>query len=103
MTAALGLKGARVAQPWVAPAGAPTLRGVVEYITEHPYDALLRLDRPGPGVAALGTFSFPGGGSTMVAMNVYLYGDHAEATVARETPRWQAWMQKRFPIPAERK
>ncbi len=103
MTVALGLKGASVAQPWVAPAGAPALRGVVEYITEKPYDALLRLDRPGPGVAALGTFSFPGGGPTMVAMNVYLYGDHAEATVARETPRWQAWMQKRFPMPAELK
>jgi len=103
MTAALGLKGASVAQPWVAPAGAPALRGVVEYITENPYDALLRLDRPGPGVAALGTFSFPGGGPTMVAMNFYLYGDQAAATVARETPVWQAWIQERFPMPAERK
>jgi hypothetical protein len=90
-----------VAQPWVAPAGVPELSGVVESITEDPYDALLRLDKPGPGVVALGTFGFPGGGPTMVAMNVYLYGGQAAATVAREAPRWQAWIQERFPMPAE--
>ena len=101
MTAALGLKGASVAQPWVAPAGVPALRGVVEYITQNPYDALLRLDTPGPGVAALGTFGFPGGGPTMVAMNFYMYGDQAAATVAREAPLWQVWFQERFPMPAE--
>jgi hypothetical protein len=33
----------------------------------------------------------------MVAMNFYLYGDRAAATVARETPLWQAWIQERFP------
>ncbi len=64
--------------------------------------ALLRLDKPGPGIAALGAVTYPSG-DRVVAMNVYLYGDHAEATVARETPRWQAWMQKRFPMPAELK
>jgi len=32
---------------------------------------------------------------------VYLYGDQAAATVARQTPLWQAWMQERFPLPAE--
>jgi len=34
-------------------------------------------------------------------MNLYLYGDQAAATVARETPVWQAWLQERFPMPAE--
>jgi hypothetical protein len=101
LTAALGLKGVSVAQPWKAPAGVPALSGVLESITEDPYDALLRLDKPGPGVAALGTFGFPGGGSTMVAMNFYLYGDQAAATVVREAPLWEAWIQERFPIPAE--
>jgi hypothetical protein len=37
----------------------------------------------------------------VVAMNLYLYGDQAAATVARVTPLWQAWFQERFPIPAE--
>src|SRR5206468_842448 len=54
----------------------------------------------GPGIAALGAVSYPGGQS-VVAMNLYLYGDQAAATVARETPVWQAWLQERFPTPTE--
>jgi hypothetical protein len=37
----------------------------------------------------------------MVAMNFYMYGDQADSTVARVTPLWQAWFQKRFPMPTE--
>jgi uncharacterized protein YndB with AHSA1/START domain len=100
LTAALGLKGLSVGQRRTAPAGVPALSGVVEYVTQSPYDAQLRIDKPGPGVAALGAFSFPGGQS-MAAMNFYLYGDQAAATVARVTPLWQAWIQERFPMPTE--
>ena len=89
-----------VGQRCSGPEGAPALSGVAEYVTQSPYDALLRIDKPGPGVAALGASSFPGG-PTMVAMNVYLYGDQAAGTVARETPLWQVWMQERFPMPTE--
>ncbi|MBI3449917.1 MAG: SRPBCC domain-containing protein [Acidobacteria bacterium] len=101
LTAALGLKGFSVGQRWTAPAGVPALSGVVEYVTRNPYDALLRLDKPGQGVAALGVFTFPGGSQTMVAMSFYMYGDQAAGTVARMEPLWQAWVQERFPIPAE--
>jgi uncharacterized protein YndB with AHSA1/START domain len=100
LTAALGVKGLSVAQRWTTPAGVSPLSGVLEYVTENPYDALLRLDKPGPGVAALGAVTYPGG-PTVVAMNLYLYGDEAAGTVARETPRWQAWFQERFPMPTE--
>jgi uncharacterized protein YndB with AHSA1/START domain len=100
LTAAVGLKDLSVGQRWTAPAGVPALSGVAEYVSQSPYDALLRLDRPGPGVAALGAFSFPGGQS-MVALNFYLYGDRAAETAARETPPWQAWIQERFPMPSE--
>jgi len=100
LTAAFGLKGMRVGQRFSAPAGVPPLSGVVEYVTKEPFDALLRIDQPAPGVAALGIAGFPGGPS-MVAMNLYLYGDQAGERVARETPVWQAWFQKRFPMPAE--
>ena len=48
----------------------------MELLTEDPYDALLRLDQPGPGIAALGAVTYPGGQS-MVAMNLYMYGDQA--------------------------
>ena len=99
MTAALGLKGLSVGQRWTAPAGVPAFGGVAEYVTQSPYDALLRLDKPGPGVAALGAVNF--GGQSMVALNFYLYGDQAAGTVAHETPHWEAWFQERFPMPTE--
>ena len=99
LTAALGLKSVSAAQPWTTPAGVPALSGVVEHVSQSPYNALLRLDKPGPGTAALGAVNF--GGQSMVTLNFYLYGDHAAGTVARETPLWQAWIQERFPTPSE--
>ena len=99
LTAALGVKGLSVGQRWAAPAGVPALSGVAEYVSHGPYDALLRLEQPGPGVGALGAFNV--GGQSMVALTVYHYGDQAAGTVARETPLWQAWIQERFPMPSE--
>ena len=100
LTAALGVKGVSVGQRWTTPAGVSPLSGLLEDVTENPYDALLRLDKPGPGIVALGAVTYPGG-QGMVAMNLYLYGDQAAATVARETPVWQAWLEGRFPMPTE--
>lgn len=97
LTAAVGLDGVSVGQRWTAPAGVPAFSGVVEYVSQSPNDALLRVDKPGPGVAALGTINC--GGPIMVALNFYLYGDQAAGTVAHETPLWDAWFQKRFPMP----
>ncbi len=97
VTAALGLKGVRVGQRWTAPGGVPAFSGVVEHYTESPYDALLRLDRPGPGLAALGAFACSG--PSMVALGFYLYGNQAPVTVTRETPLWEAWFQEHFPMP----
>jgi hypothetical protein len=103
LTAALGQKGVSAGQRWNSPAsgpaGVPALSGVVEHVTQSPYNALLRLDKPGPGTAALGAVNF--GGQSMVTLNFYLYGDQAAGTVARETPLWEAWIQERFPTPAE--
>ncbi len=99
LTAALGLKGVSAGQRWTAPAGVPELGGVVEHVSQSPYNALLRLDKPGPGTAALGAVNF--GGQSMVTLSFYLYGDQATGTVASETPLWQAWIQERFPTPPE--
>ena len=77
----------------------PVLAGMAEHVSQRPYDALLRLDTPGPGVAALGAFSM--GGQSMVALSIYLYGDQAAGRIAGETPLWQAWIQERFRMPAE--
>jgi hypothetical protein len=99
MTAALGLNGVGAGQRWAAPAGVPALGGVVEHVTQSPYGALLRLDKPGPGTVALFIMTY--GGSVIATFSFYLYGDQAAATVAHETPLWQAWIQKRFPMPTE--
>jgi uncharacterized protein YndB with AHSA1/START domain len=99
LTAALGVKGVSVGQRWTAPAGVPALSGVAEYVNRSPYDILLRLEKPGPGVAALGAVNF--GGQSLVAVNLYLYGDQAAGNVAREQPLWDAWIQEHFPTPTE--
>jgi uncharacterized protein YndB with AHSA1/START domain len=103
LTAALGLKGVSAGQRWTtattAPAGVPQLGGVVEHVSQSPYNALVRLDKPGPGAAALGAVNF--GGQSMVTLSFYFYGDQAAATIARETPLWEAWIQERFPTPSE--
>jgi uncharacterized protein YndB with AHSA1/START domain len=98
LTSALGVKGLSVGQRCTAPTDVPSFSGVAESVTENPYDALLRLDKPGPGVAALGAVNF--GGQSMVALNFYIYGEQAAGTVAHESPLWQAWFQKHFPMPA---
>jgi hypothetical protein len=98
LTAALGLKGLSVGQRWTAPAGVPALSGVAEYVTQSPYDALLRLDKPGPGAVALGAVNY---GGPMVTLSFYFYGDQPAGIVDRETPLWQAWIQERFPMPSE--
>src|SRR5579872_1060735 len=100
LTTALGIKGMKVGQRFTAPAGVPALGGVVEYATRDPFDAVLRLDQPAPGVAALGIAGMPGG-PYHLGMVLHLHGDQAAETLARETPRWEAWFQKRFPAPAE--
>ena len=84
---------------WTAPAGVPALSGVVEHASQCPCNALLRLDKPGPGTAALGAVNC--GGPILVTLSFYLYGDQAAGTVAHETPLWEAWFKKRFPMPTE--
>ena len=61
--------------------------------------AMLRLDQPGPGTAAVYIITIPG--SVMATFSFYFYGDQAAATAARENPLWQAWIQERFPMPPE--
>lgn len=98
VTAALGLNGVSEGERWTASQGAPELGGVVECVIAHPVGALLRLDTPGPGIAALGTIKF--GKMVMVAFTFFLYGDGGSAIAARDTSRWQAWVQAQFTPPA---
>jgi hypothetical protein len=99
LTAAIGFDGAGAGQRWTALAGVPALGGVVEDVDQSPPGALLRLDQPGSGTAALFTMDL--GESVLAVFSFYLYGDQAVGAVARETPLWQAWIQERFPMPTE--
>ena len=38
------------------------------------------------------------GEAVMATFSFYLYGAQAAETVAREMPRWQGWLQERFPM-----
>jgi hypothetical protein len=100
-TAALGTNGLTVGKGWIAPVGVPALSDIVEYVTADPFDALVRIDKPAAGIAALGTFNL--GGPIIVALGLYLYGDEAVETVAREKSLWDAWFQQCFPMSAERR
>jgi hypothetical protein len=62
--------------------------------------ALLRLDKPGPGIAARGAFDL--GGQSMIVRTAYHFGDQPVETIARQTPPWQVWIQERFPVPSTR-
>ncbi|MGQ0801478.1 MAG: SRPBCC family protein [Pseudomarimonas sp.] len=98
LTTALGAKSLSVGQHWTVAEGVPALSGVVEYLSESPYDALLRVEQPAPGICALGAYAC--GGPSMAALNLYLFGDQAAAIVARVAPLWQTWFDERFPMPA---
>lgn len=95
----LGLLHVVEAQAWDAPAGLPRMAGVVDALGKgsHKNTVLVRVDSPAPGTAYVGAFSC--GGMVMVCVSIYLYGDAARATVERDEPLWQQWMNARFPMP----
>ena len=99
LTAALGLKGVSVGQRCTAPAGVPAFSGVVEYVTAESVRRPAAARQAGAGRRRPRHLQL--GGPIMVALNFYLYGDQAAGTVARETPLWEAWFQKHFPMPTE--
>jgi hypothetical protein len=94
MTRALGLPQTAAEGEAVATApGAPRLVGTVQRSTG--WELLLLLDEPAPGyafVAAEESF-----GTNLLSVYIYLFGDGAPDTAAREEQVWQAWMQERYP------
>jgi uncharacterized protein YndB with AHSA1/START domain len=96
LTTVLGFDGVSVGQRWTVPTGVPALGGVLERVSHDPFGALLRLDEPGPGIAALYTIEL--GDTVMASLAFYMYGEDAAGTVARERPRWQSWIQESFPM-----
>jgi hypothetical protein len=95
LVAPLGLAGVAEGQHVAAPSGAPRLSAVVERVgsAEHP-ELLLRLDQPAPGLGHM--FAMPMGGQTCLPLRIYLYGQGAAETAAREQAAWQTWFEEQF-------
>lgn len=95
----LGISGFTGGQRWDAGAGAPPLAGIVEQFTETKdhHDLLVRLEKPAPGFVWVNAFDC--GGSVMVSLNFYLYGDAAAEVAKRDEPLWRAWIAQQFPQP----
>ena len=51
---------------------------------------MIRLDRPGDGVAVVG--SFPMGDEARGLVSLHLYGDEATGLAETELPTWTAWL-----------
>jgi uncharacterized protein YndB with AHSA1/START domain len=101
LTDALGITGAELGQRVKAKAGAPPIAGVVERVgvEKFPSICVVRIDEPAPGIVSM--FAMSMGGSILVPMDVFLYGDEAAAVAAREEPVWREWLTKLFPPPGE--
>jgi len=97
LTKELGISGASQAQHVKSSAAAPALAGRVEHAgpPEYPEELLLKLDEPAPGAAHL--FAMALGPQTCLSVRLFLYGTGAAAIAAREEPRWQRWINERFP------
>ncbi len=95
LTDALGMADLRKGVRWTSPPGTPSLTGVVEQVHGHrqPY-AVIRLDKPIPGIASATAFAM--GDCAMVTVGIYLYGSEASAIAARDESAWQKWMKERF-------
>ena len=91
LTADLGIPAAPAVGDRVAAsdADAPPLGGTV--VESDTWRMSLLLDTPAPGTAFLACEGV--GDETGVSVWLYLYGDDASALVARDQPRWEAWLR----------
>ena len=92
----LGLSGVAVGERCKSEADGPVLAGVLERGGDdhRPYQALIRLDAPAPGIAHLQIARMHG--CNVPTVRLYFYGEQAAAVVSREEPRWQAWLSELF-------
>lgn len=97
LVAALGLEGAAAGEAVATTGGAPDLSGAVEHLgaESNHHEILVRLDRPAPGYAFVGTFAW--GESVYTTVSAYLFGDDAPAVAEREGAIWQSWLEARSP------
>jgi uncharacterized protein YndB with AHSA1/START domain len=92
----LGLDDAREGARVATPEGTPELRGVVEVANPPEWPGMiLRLDKPASALAHL--FAMPMGGSVILPVRFYLYGDEAVRRAGDIESAWRRWLDARFP------
>jgi hypothetical protein len=74
----------------------PALKGQLQapVSRKSPHEALLLLDTPAPGIALVGAFTW--GNKVHASLAFYFFGPGAPLAVAREEPRWTAWLEQKF-------
>lgn len=63
--------------------------------SKHPTELVLRLEQPSPGIVLTGAWDW--NGKTFLMATVFFFGERAASLAEREQPRWEVWMQERFP------
>ncbi len=96
LTEGFGLASVDAGEEMTAPQTPEQLSGVVERVQQSDKEryVLLRLQRPSPGIALIGTYGI--GEATNASMAFYLYGDDAEQRAAASETRWQDWFREMF-------
>ena len=93
---ALGLAGADAGDQRTTSGSVEPLTGVIERVHQDRTVRfmVIRLERPAPGVALLGTHDV---GTTIYASaNLYFYGDDAAAIVSVKEHTWRGWLREMF-------
>lgn len=92
----LGLATAEAGELIIASDGPSELSGVAEVVNPPEWPGLiLRLDKPGPGIAHL--FALPMGGQTLLAVRFYIYGAAATEITEEVRTSWQQWLGRMYP------
>jgi uncharacterized protein YndB with AHSA1/START domain len=90
----LGLQGMDRGDAWSAPEGVPSMRGVVERITQtqKSRDLMIRLDQPAPGVMLVGTYGAKD--AARIGIGIFYYGDAGARAVAGSRADWVTWLDR---------
>jgi uncharacterized protein YndB with AHSA1/START domain len=73
----------------------PPLAGTV--VRQTPGMLTVLLEQPAPGVAFV--LAEPWQDGTVAGLYLYLFGEQAAATLARDEPAWRAWLERTVPSP----
>jgi hypothetical protein len=92
LTGSLGLPEVPIVGQHVRVSHGPPLAGTVERFQSRLMTLLV--EAPGNGIAVVGTESFDGKGFPMVYL--YLFGPAGEASIQRDQPAWQEWIERTF-------